>query len=381
VPSIEPFPISVPEQEIAELRSRLAHARWPESETVTGWSQGVPSEQLRRLTEYWRTVYDWRRCEQWLNEAGQFRTEVDGIAIHFMHLRSPEPGATPMIMTHGWPGSVLEFVKVVGPLTNPVAHGGDASDAVHLVLPSLPGYGFSGKPDAPGWGVTRIARAWLALMQRLGYNDFVAQGGDWGAAVTSVLGAMAPPQLRGVHLNMPLGFPPELPAEADLSPFEAVAVERRREHERWGRGYSILQATRPQTVGYALTDSPTGQAAWIFEKFHAWSDCGGDPFSVFTEDELLDNISLYWFTATAASSARLYWESSRIFGTAGPIVTAPAALTVFPHDIARPSRRWAERVHHDIRYWSEAQAGGHFAALEQPEIFIREIRSGLRALR
>jgi epoxide hydrolase len=337
---IQPAPVHVAQADIDDLRARLGRTRWPRREPVPDHSQGARLADVRALCEHWRTAYDWRRCEAMLNAWNPQRTAIDGVDVHFFHVRSPEPGALPLVMTHGWPGSVVEFHKVVGPLTDPRAHGGDAADAVHLVLPSLPGFGFSGAPADTGWGPSRIAAAWITLMVRLGYgDDWAAQGGDWGGEVTAAIGSLDPAGLRGLHLN-------------------------------------TVQETRPQTVGFALADSPAGLAAWISEKFHDWTD----PASVLTPDEVLDDISIYWFTNTGASSARLYWEDRRDDVRSRP-VEVPTAFSMFRHDVEGPSRtRAAERFTRIVR-WSEVEQGGHFAAFEQPELFVDEVRAGLRALR
>ena len=375
---LRPFRIDVPDDELADLRDRLRRTRWPESETVDDWSQGIPLAYTRDLCRYWADDYDWRATEARLNAHPQVVTEIDGLDFHVLHARSPHPDALPLVLTHGWPGSIVEFLKVLGPLTDPVAHGGDAADAFHVVCPSLPGYGFSGKPAATGWTVQRTAGAWAELMARLGYDRYGAQGGDWGAAVTAALGHADPDHLAGIHLNMPLADPGSLDL-ADLNPSEVVALEDYDRHRRWGTGYSKEQSTRPQTVGYGLVDSPVGQAAWIVEKFREWSDCDGHPETVFTRDELLDNVMLYWLTASGASSARLYWES---FVRPGfDEVSVPAGCSVFPKEIMRISRRWAEGRFTDIRYWNELDHGGHFAAMEQPALFVDEVRTFFRLVR
>lgn len=376
--AVRPFRIEVPEVDLADLRDRLVRTRWPEAETVDDWSQGIPLDYVRELCAYWADTYDWRATEARLNAHPQFLTEIDGLDIHFLHVRSPHPGALPLVLTHGWPGSVVEFEKVIGPLVDPVAHGGDAADAFDVVIPSLPGYGFSGKPASTGWTVERTAAAWAQLMDRLGYGRYGAQGGDWGAMVTATLGHLDPAHLAGIHLNMPLAAPGSFDV-TDLTPSEVAALEAFAEHRRWGTGYSKEQSTRPQTVGYGLVDSPAGQAAWIVEKFFAWSDCDGHPEHVFTRDELLDNVMLYWLPATAASSARLYWES---FVRPGfDPVAVPTGCSVFPKEIMRMSRRWAAGRFTDIRYWNELDRGGHFAAFEQPAAFVDELRAFFRLVR
>jgi pimeloyl-ACP methyl ester carboxylesterase len=313
-----------------------------------------------------------------LNGLGQYRTTLDNLGVHLLHVRSPEAGALPLLLTHGWPGSVIEFLKVIGPLTNPRAHGGDPRDAFHIVAPSLPGYGFSDRPAGQGWGVERIAAAWITLMRRLGYNRFGAQGGDWGAAVTTAIAMAKPPECIAIHLNMPLVFP-EPGDFADLTPAEQKTVARMKLYQDSDSGYMKQQATRPQTVGYGLTDSPAAQAAWIYEKFYAWTDNDGTPESTLSRDEMLDNIMLYWLPATGTSSARLYWESSGAFKTQK--LDLPVGVTIFPEEIFRPSRRWAQRSYSNIIHWNEVDQGGHFGAFEQPAIFVNEVRNCFRAVR
>jgi pimeloyl-ACP methyl ester carboxylesterase len=375
---VVPFELSVAASELDELRQRLRRTRWPERETVNDWSQGIPLAYVQDVCRYWAERYDWRATETRLNAIPQFRTELDGLGIHFLHLRSPEPDALPLLLTHGWPGSVVEFLKVLGPLSDPVAHGGDAGDAFHVVCPSLPGYGWSDKPAAPGWGVERIGRAWAELMRRLGYGRYGAQGGDWGAAVTTAIGRVDTSRCAGIHLNMVLaGADPE--TMDDLTPRERDAIAAREAYDQWDSGYSRQQSTRPQTIGYGLVDSPAAQAAWILEKFWAWTDCDGDPESVLSRDELLDNVMFYWLPAAGASSARLYWESFR--GRRGEPVTVPMGASIFPKEIFRPSRRWAAKHYADIRYWNELDRGGHFAAFEQPAQFVEEVRASFRLVR
>jgi epoxide hydrolase len=377
---IRPFRIDIPEADLDDLRDRLRRTRWPEPEPVAGWSQGTPLAYTRELCEYWRTGYDWRAAEARLNGFPQFRTEIDGVDIHFLHVRSPHQDALPLLVTHGWPGSVVEFGKVIGPLTDPERHGGDPADAFHLVCPSLPGYGFSGKPDRPGWGVQHIADAWAELMGRLGYQRYAAQGGDWGATVTTALAIRHPGPLAGIHLNMVIAFPDRAARDgADLTPQEQAALASLAYYDQEDSGYSKQQSTRPQTIGYGLVDSPAALCAWIVEKFWSWTDCDGDPATVLTRDEMLDNIMLYWLPGTGASAARLYWESFRK-PLPGP-VTVPAGCSIFPKEIFRPSRRWAEQRFGDLRYWNELDKGGHFAAFEQPETFVREVRAAFRPLR
>lgn len=376
--AIKPAPLNIAEDELVDLRRRLTEARWPERETVTDWSQGAPLDRVRALCDHWLHRYDWRRCEAMLNGWSPHLTVVDGLAVTFFHIRSPEPGALPMIMTHGWPGSVVEFNRVVGPLTDPVAHGGDARDAFHLVLPCLPGYGFSQKPDAPGWTVDRIAQAWPVLMSRLGYDGWVAQGGDWGASVTGRLAAAAPPGCLAIHLNT-ANIAPDPGDADDLSSGARRAQDRAKDYATHEIGYAKQQSTRPQTLAYALTDSPAGQAAWIYEKYKAWMDPAQEPEAVFGLDAMLDNIMLYWLTRTGGSSARLYWESLGGATLTDPIAL-PVAVSLFPHDVTYTPRHWAERVMSNIVSWNEVEAGGHLAAFEQPDIFVREVRNAFRSM-
>lgn len=370
--SIRPFHLDIPQTQLDDLKNRLANTRWPEPETVEDWTQGAPLAAVKRLCDYWLNSYDWRRCEAQLNGLGQFKTEIDGLDVHFLHIRSPHDDALPMIMTHGWPGSIIEFIKVIAPLTNPTAHGGKASDAFHLVIPSLPGFGFSAKPADTGWGIHRIAKAWAELMARLGYDDFVAQGGDWGAGVTTAIGALNLSQCKAIHLNMPL-VQPKPEDMADLTPAEQKALGDMQHYQDWESGYSKQQATRPQTLGYGLVDSPIGQAAWIYEKFHGWTDNQGAPEDALSYDQMLDNIMVYWLTASGASSARLYWESFRDMFTEP--MGIPVGVSIFPKELFRPSRRWAERVYQNLIHWNEVDKGGHFAAFEQPELFVSEIQT------
>jgi epoxide hydrolase len=378
--AIAPFTYHAPESALDDLRQRLAQARWPEREPVGDWSQGVPLARLRALVEYWRTEYDWRRCEATLNGFAQYRTEIDGLDIHFLHVRSPQADALPILITHGWPGSVIEFFKVIGPLTDPTAHGGEPQDAFHVVAPSLPGFGFSGKPAERGWNADRIARAWAELMRRLGYERYVAQGGDWGSVVTTALARQRPAGLAAIHLNMPLVIPDPVPTEG-LSAEEQRAVDAYRRFLTNGFGYFHLQATRPQTIGYALTDSPVGQAAWIYEKFHAWTDNDGDPEDALTRDEMLDTITLYWLTETAASSARMYLENAAVTGDPPPVIEIGVGCSNFPREIVPAPRSWAGRVYPNLIHWNELDRGGHFAAFEQPALFTGELRDCFRALR
>jgi pimeloyl-ACP methyl ester carboxylesterase len=375
---VVPYRIDVAEAELDDLRDRLRRTRWPEAETVTDWSQGTPLAYLQDVCAYWADGYDWRRCEARLNALPQVFTEIDGLGIHALHVRSPHESALPLVLTHGWPGSIIEFAKVVGPLTDPTAHAGDAADAFHVVCPSLPGFGFSDKPTEHGWTVERIADAWDVLMARLGYDRYGAQGGDWGSAVTSRLAVRHPDHCVGIHLNMVVALPgPD--DMADLTEREQAALAGFQHYQDWDSGYSKQQSTRPQTVGYGLVDSPAGQAGWILEKFWAWTDCDGHPENALTRDELLDNLMLYWLPGAGASSARIYWES---FGTfRGDPVDVPTGVAMFPKEIFRPTRGWADKQYRDIRQWNELDKGGHFAAFEQPEVFVDEVRSFFRHVR
>jgi pimeloyl-ACP methyl ester carboxylesterase len=382
---VSPFRIAVPEADLVDLRERLRRTRWPEPEPVEDWSQGVPLGYVRALCDYWADGYDWRATEARLNALPQFRTELDGLGIHFLHVRSPHPDAFPIVMTHGWPGSIVEFLKVLGPLTDPTAHGGEAADAFHVVCPSLPGYGFSDKPARRGWTVQRIARAWTELMARLGYERYGAQGGDWGASISTSIGQQDPAHVAGIHLNPPIAAPDPATFD-DLTEPERAALAARDHAQQWDSGYSLQQATRPQTVGYGLVDSPAALCAWIVEKFWSWTDHGGDLASVLTRDELLDNVMLYWLPATGASAARLYWQSIRevtvwLERPGVDVVTVPTGGSVFPKENPRPSRRWAANRYTDIRYWNELPKGGHFAAFEQPTLFVDEVRTFFRLVR
>ena len=382
---MEPFRIDVPEADLEDLRGRLNATRWPERETVGDWSQGVPLEYVRELCAHWASGYDWRATEARLNALRQFRTEIDGLGIHFLHVRSPHPDALPLVMTHGWPGSIVEFLKVIGPLTDPSAHGGDPADAFHVVCPSLPGYGFSEKPKRSGWGMERIAAAWIELMAGLGYERYGAQGSDWGTSISACIGQTDSHHVAGIHLTPPLA-PPDPATFDDLTDGERAALASLERAAVWESGYSTEHATRPQTIGYALVDSPVALCAWIVEKFWAWTDCDGHPENVLTRDELLDNLMLYWLPRTGASSARLYWESisqvnELITGPVRDVVDVPTGCSIFPKELQRPSRRWAEKRFRDIRHWNEIDRGGHFAAFEQPELFVNEVRSFFRQVR
>ena len=390
--TIRPFRVAVPEADIAELRRRLAATRWPDPETVADQSQGVQITKLVPLVRHWATEYDWRRAEATLNALPQFITAIDGLDIQFAHVRSPHPNALPLIMTHGWPGSIFELLKTVGPLTNPTAHGGRAEDAFHLVLPTYPGYGFSAKPTNGDWAPPHVARAWHALMQRLGYPRYVAQGGDWGAIVSEVMAQQAPEGLLAIHTNMPGTVPPEVvqlvrtrqPVPSGFSAEEKAAYASLDVFYNHGFGYAEMMNTRPQTLGYALADSPVGMAAFFYEKFATWTHSGGEPERVLTPDEMLDDISLYWLTNTGTSSSRSYWDAAQLGGgpfTAREIRKVPVAVTVFPGEIYQAPRSWTRRTYHNLAYFNVAENGGHFAAWEQPELFAAELRAAFRAVR
>lgn len=376
--AIEPFILNVPQSELDDLHRRLAMTRYPEPATVPGWAQGVPVDRLRGLVDYWRDGYDWRRCEAMLNGFGQYRTQIDGLGIHFLHIRSPHETALPLLLTHGWPGSIVEFHKVIGPLSDPMAHGGHAEDAFHLIIPCIPGFGFSDKPAEAGWDQDRIARAWAELMRRLGYTRWVAQGGDAGSVITIALARQKAAGLAGFHLNMLTPMPP--PTDRPLTDEEQAAVDAAAHYMNVEAGYAWEQSTRPQTIGYPLSDSPAGQAAWIYEKFERWSGCDGDPESLFTRDELIDTIMLYWLPNAGASAARLYWETmAKAFEMAE--VDLPMGFSVFPHEIFPPIRAWAERYYTSIIHWNVLPRGGHFAAFEQPALFVDEMRACFAKLR
>jgi epoxide hydrolase len=376
--SIRPFTVTINPADITDLKARLARTRFPDRETPTDWSQGIPLAYVRELVDYWQNRYDHTRLATRLNTWPNFITNLDGLDIHFMHVRSPHADAKPLILTHGWPGSVVEFLKVIEPLTQPEKHGGTAADAFHVVCPSLAGYGFSGKPTSPGWNVQKMGKAWGELMQRLGYSGFLAQGGDWGAIVTTQVALQNPQSCKGIHLNMVIA-PPDPDTMQDLTPMEQSALAGMKHYQDWDSGYSKEQSTRPQTIGYGLVDSPAGQLAWIMEKFWAWTDCDGHPENVLGRDEMLDNVMVYWLNAAGASSARLYWESFGAGGMSDPITT-PMGGSIFPKEIFRASKRWAAKRYSNIVYWNELQKGGHFAAFEQPAQFVKEVRDCFRNL-
>jgi pimeloyl-ACP methyl ester carboxylesterase len=385
---IREFRVDIPETQLEDMRRRIKATRWPTKELVTDREQGVQLKTLQELANYWSTDYDWRQFEQRLNSLPQFKTEIDGVDIHFIHVKSPHKNAMPLILTHGWPGSVVEMLETIGPLTEPEKHGGSAEDAFHVVIPSLPGYGFSGEPTELGWNPTRMASAWAELMNRLGYTEYVAQGGDVGAAVTDQLGRLAPKGLLGIHMNLlvaALGGPQPDQSEEERSASDALA-----KFWKSGSGYFAEQDTRPQTVGYALQDSPVALAGWMLDHdtdayykiSHAFVD--GKPSGNLTRDHILDNITLYWVTGTGTSAAREYWESAQVGDArdkAPKPVTVPVAFTTFPGEIWRTPRSWAEKAYHNLMYFNEVDKGGHFAAWEEPELFSSEIRAAFRPLR
>jgi pimeloyl-ACP methyl ester carboxylesterase len=393
--AIRPFRVNIPEEELVDLRRRIATTRWPDQETVTDQSQGIQLAKLKPLVAYWGSGYDWRKAEAKLNALPQFVTRIDGVDIHFIHVRSKHPNALPVIITHGWPGSVFEQLKIIGPLTEPTAHGGRAEDAFDVVIPSMPGYGFSGKPTDTGWGPDRIARTWAELMKRLGYTRYVAQGGDWGSPVSSAMARQAPAGLLGIHINLPAIVPPEVavvlavggPAPVGLSDEERATFDELSAAARMGnRSYATMMGTRPQTIGYAITDSPAGLAAWMLGHpgFSKWTYDSSDPEK--SPDEVLDDTSLYWLTNTATSAGRLYWETGgRSPAFAGSEMTSeislPVAITVFPGESYRAPETWARRAYRNLTYFHEVDKGGHFAAWEQPELFASELRAAFRPLR
>tara|TARA_B100001029_G_scaffold172940_1_gene171224 strand:+ start:6925 stop:8055 length:1131 start_codon:yes stop_codon:yes gene_type:complete len=371
---IKEFTINISQDKLDDLSLRLQQTRWPEKETPNDWSQGTPLSYMKEVCDYWLNEYDWKKEESALNEFPQFITEINGLDIHFVHLKSPHPDAKPLIITHGWPGSITEFLKVIRPLADPTIDGGDPKDAFHVITPSLPGFGFSGKPKEPGFGVEKIASTFSELMQNLGYEKYFAQGGDWGSAVTTALG-MQDVNCQAIHLNMAV-VTPDPETFDDLTEFEQAAIQSFQFYQDSDSGYSKQQSTRPQTLGYGLTDSPIGQAAWIIEKFYQWTDCDGHPENVISRDELLTNIMMYWLTETAASSAKLYWESFGEFN--GSEVTTPTGVSIYPKEIFRASERWLKKRYTNLKYYNVLQEGGHFAAFEKPEIYINEIRTFFR---
>ncbi|WNH48369.1 alpha/beta fold hydrolase [Stenotrophomonas aracearum] len=391
--SIRPYHVHVPESELVELRRRIAQTRWPDRETVTDTSQGVQLAALQDLLGYWGSGYDWRRVEKRLNSLPQYITTIDGVDIQFIHVRSREPHAMPLVLTHGWPGSPLEFINAIGPLTDPVAHGGRAEDAFDVVIPAIPGYGFSGRPTAPGWNPDRVARAWDVLMKRLGYTHYVSQGGDHGSVISDALARQAPQGLLGIHLNMPATIPAELveginaghAAPPGLGASEREAYDQLSTFFGRNAAYGAMMVTRPQTVGYALTDSPAGMAAWLYEKIAAWTDSNGHPEAVLGRDAILDDLTLYWVTRTGASSSRFYWENNNNNFSAAAQKTAsirvPVAVTVFPGEIYRAPESWTRQAYPSLYYFHQAGRGGHFAAWEQPQLFAEELRTAFAPLR
>jgi pimeloyl-ACP methyl ester carboxylesterase len=377
---VTPFKVHVPQAELDDLKKRLAAARWPDRGPAADWSEGVPLAKAQALIEYWRTRYDWRRAESSLNALPQFRTQVEGLGVYFIHVRSKHENALPIILTHGWPGSIIEFLQVIGPLVDPTAHGGKADEAFHVVVPSLPGFGFSDKPTEAGWRLPRIANAWATLMARLGYSRYVAQGGDLGAGVSTWMAKQRVSGLAAIHLNLPILFPPPPPPPGGYTAAEQPALAQLGKYAGDGSGYASIQATRPQTLGYGLADSPVGQAMWIYEKFQAWSDNKGDPAEAISVDHMLDDITLYWLTDTAASSARVYFESFAKDFARMPI-DLPVAVSIFKGDFFTPPKVWGDQTYSKLFYWNEVPKGGHFAALEQPELFVAELRKSFAQVR
>lgn len=377
---ITPFKISIPDSQLTDLKLRLSLTRFPDKETPPDWSQGIPLDYMHKVKDYWQNTYHWPDREALLNRWPGFKTELQGLGVHFLHIRSNHEGARPLLMTHGWPGSIVEFQKTIEPLTNPTAHGGTADQAFHIVCPTLPGFGFSDQPTEPGWGIEKIARAWDELMVRLGYNQYLAQGGDWGAIVTTAIGVQNLGHCQGIHITMPI-VGPDPETLNDLSELEQASLAAAQFYQNHDSGYSKQQSTRPQTLGYGLADSPIGQAAWILEKFYQWMDCQGDPMNIVSLDELLDNIMLYWLPDAGASSARIYWESFGSNTLSSAPVVIPSAISIFPKEIFKSSERWARKRFSDLLYFNVLEVGGHFAALEQPEIFVSELRKGFDEMR
>lgn len=378
---VVPFEIAITQDAIDDLNTRLSSTRFPEAETTDDWNQGVPLAYARELTQYWLNDYQWAERQAYFNRHAQFKTRINGLDIHFIHVRSPHEQARPLLMTHGWPGSVVEFHKVIDALSDPTGNGGDAADAFHVVCPSLPGYGFSDKPAGTGWGIEKIAEAWDELMMRLGYNAYFAQGGDWGSAVTTAIAIQNKGHCAGIHVNMPnVRATKEALENPDAGDKRALAGAQY--YQQWGAGYSKQQSTRPQTLGYGLVDSPVGQAMWVIEKFYEWTDCDGHPENVLTKEELLDNVMYYWWQGNGASSGRLYWESfNQAFSPdKDNTVKLPSGCSIFPKEIVPAPRSWAEKRYKNIVYWNELDKGGHFAAFEQPELFISELRNCFRLM-
>ena len=384
---MRPFRIDIPQSDLDDLHRRLDHIRWPDEIGGVGWARGVPLEYLKELTEYWRSSFDWRAAEARLNRYPQFITEIDGTDVHFLHVRSPHEGALPLLLTHGWPGTVAEFLDIIDPLTDPVGHGGEASDAFHLVIPSIPGYAFSGPTGEVGWDTGRVAKAWVELMHQLGYPRYAVQGGDWGSPISLRVALADPTQVVGVHLDMCVTLPPPDPAAmAGLDASDIARLEFAAGFFQDGVGWQRIQSTRPQTLSYGLTDSPVGQLAWIVEKYKEWTDSAKVPEDAVSRDDILTAVSIYWLTATAGSSAQLYYESShtdtdffRTWGGPWPLAM-PVGVAFFPKDAVRPVRRFAEQIMPTRSHWSEFDRGGHFAALEQPELLTADIRKFARTL-
>ena len=370
--SIHPFKIEIADDLLGDLKRRLRATRWPERELVSDWSQGAPLAWIQDICEYWAEQYHWPKRQALLNRFTQFTTDIDGLSIHFIHQRSPHPEARALLVTHGWPGSIVEFQKVIDPLVNPTAYGGLAKDAFHVICPSLPGFGFSGKPRETGWGIERIAKAWSELMARLGYAQYFAQGGDWGSAVTRAIGVLDSAHCKGIHITLAMGSRPSTTSEHSVEELDALA--RAAHYNDWDSGYSKQQSTRPQTLGYGLADSPSGQAAWILEKFWAWTDCHGHPENVLSRDELLDNVMLYWVTNTATSSARIYWESFGRGRSRMAPVQVPVGVAVYPKEIVPPVKKWLTTDFPDVRHFVAMPKGGHFAAFEQPALYVANVR-------
>jgi pimeloyl-ACP methyl ester carboxylesterase len=376
---ITPFQIETPEADLADLKTRLSLVRWPDKETPDDWSQGIPLGYMKEIQQYWLNEYDWPARQALLNQWDGYKTEIDELEIHFLHVRSPNDNARPLLVTHGWPGSIIEFQKVIGPLTDPQAHGGSADDAFHLVCPTLPGFGYSGKPTEPGWGIDKIATAWNKLMVKLGYDSYFAQGGDWGSIVTASIGAQNLGNCKGIHMNMPIA-PPDPDTMDDLTVPEQNALAAMKFYQDHDSGYSKQQSTRPQTLGYGLADSPVGQAAWIIEKFYQWMDCDGHPENVVSRDELLDNVMMYWLPDAGASSARIYWESFGGGSAGTEQISIPVGCSIFPKEIFKTSERWAKKRYSDLRHFEVLDKGGHFAAFEQPISFVDQLRKCFRQM-
>jgi len=378
---LQPFTIAIPEAQLDDLRERLARTRLPQQLPDAGWDYGTELGYLAGLLAYWRDEYDWRRAEARLNAFDQYLTEIDGARVHFLHVRSPEPGAMPLVITHGWPGSVVEFLDVLGPLSDPAAHGGDPADAFHVVAPSIPGYAFSGPTHDRGWDPLRVAKAWSQLMAGLGYDRYGAQGGDWGSMISTQIGVADPAHVAGIHLNMLVAGPPPDTDLTNLTPAEQDALASFQEYDKVDSGYAKIQGTKPQTIGYALDDSPAGLLAWIVEKFRTWTDCHGDVESSLTKDQMLDNVMLYWLTATAHSAGRIYYEATA-GGTFSPRerIEVPVGMAAFPREIIRSPRQWAE-ARANIVHWTDMPRGGHFAAFEEPELLVDDVRKFFRPLR